>query len=124
MDPKKNMDDKDLHDLFAERRAADADQAPAFEPLWNEAVARVDRRWGAWWRYAAAAVLLVGLGVIAVLRFQPQEPVVAMSITEWQSPTARLLDVPGSLPVELPTATLLDLAPADLDAVAIPDTTN
>ena len=131
-----NTDDKDLRDLFATMRQEDARQAPAFDPFWDQAVTRADRRrrHTAWMRYGAAAALLVGIVLSAWLVLQPRE---TLSITEWRSPTAGLLQAP--MPMQearrLPTTTLL-APPAPrlehyvpetqhfLPGGAFPDTTN
>ena len=132
-----NTDDNDLRALFAAMRHEDARQAPAFEPFWDEAAARTERhrRRTVWIRYAAAAVLLTGLALSAVLVLQPRE---AMSITEWQSPTAGLLQ-PAALMIDaeaLPTSTLLAAPSPRLEAyvpqtqvlwpgeAVLPDSTN
>ncbi len=131
-----NTDDKDLRDLFAAMRKEEARRAPAFDPFWGQAVARADRRRRrvGWMRYGAAAALLVGVVLSAFLLLQPRE---AMSITEWRSPTAGLLQAPAPMldAEPLPTATLLAPPAPRLDAYApetriflpnntLPDTTN
>ncbi len=117
-----NTDDTDLRALFDALRQEETHQAPAFEPFWNDAADRAEgrQRRAAWMRYAVAAVLVMGLALSAVLLFQPRE---AMSITEWQSPTAGLL--PASTAVldasSLPTSALL--APPALQLGAyVPET--
>ena len=71
-------------------------------------------------RFAAAAVLLIGLAFSAVFLLQPRE---ALSITEWQSPTAGLL--PASTTMldagRLPTSALLAAPSPRLEAY-VPDT--
>lgn len=118
-DPHRYTDDNDLRALFAAMRDEDARQAPAFDPFWDEAAARADRRRRTvWMRYAAAAGLLVGLAFTAMLVLQPRE---AMSITEWQSPTAGLLATPMIDAEPLPTTVLLAAPSPRLDAY-VPET--
>ena len=132
-----NTDDNDLRALFDAMQQEDAQQAPAFEPFWDEAVARAarQRRRVGWMRYAAAAVLLVGLAFTAIFSLQRRP---AMSITEWQSPTAGLLQLstPALDARALPTSALLNPPPPRLEhyvpqtqifwpgATLQPDTTN
>ena len=103
-----NTDDSDLRARFTALREEDAGQAPAFDAVWDEAVARAGRqpRRVVWTRYAAAAVLLVGLACTAIFLLQPRP---AMSITKWQSPTAGLLQLstPALDTGALPTSALL-----------------
>ncbi len=115
-----NTDDKDLRHLFAAMRQGEARRAPAFDPFWDRTVARADRPRGVWMRYAAAAVLLVGVALSALLFLQPRD---AMSITEWQSPTAGLLQTPAMrLDAEpLPTSALL-APPAPRLETYVPET--
>ena len=117
-----NTDDNDLRALFAALRQEEAQHTPAFNAIWGEVAARAERRQqrAAWMRYAAAAVLLVGLVFSAVFLLQPRA---ALSITEWQSPTAGLL--PASTTMldagRLPTSALLTPPSMRLDAY-VPDT--
>ena len=117
-----NTDDNDLRALFDAMRQEETRQAPAFEPLWDEAVARTARRRHGvvWMRYAAVAALLVGLVLSAILLLRPPR---VMSITEWRSPTQGLL--PTSITVLdaglLPTSALL-AAPSPRLETYVPET--
>ena len=116
-----NTDDNDLRTLFAAMQQEETQQAPVFESVWDEAAARAERhrRRVVWMRYAAAAVLLMGLALSAVFLLRPRE---AMSITEWQSPTAGLLPVSTTmLDASLPTAALLSPPSPRLEAY-VPET--
>lgn len=106
-----HTNDNDLRPLFAAMRDEDIRHAPPFDPFWDETVARADapRRRGVWMRYAAAAALLIGAVLSAFLLLQPRE---AMSITEWQSPTASLL-APSALSLEHYVPPTQSLWPSD-----------
>ncbi|MFQ5569217.1 MAG: hypothetical protein ACE5G0_06055 [Rhodothermales bacterium] len=102
-----------MKDLFAAMRQEDERQAPDFEQVWDEAVARAapPRRTIRLARYAAAAVVLVGLGMAAFLLSRPPSDfrLRGADITEWTSPTASLLNAPIMQPVawQPPTTSLL-----------------
>ncbi len=122
MQPSTN--DNDLHALFADLRDEEAQQVPAFEAFWEETLTQREKqhRYAGWLRYAAAAVLLLGLSFSALFLFQPRE---AMSITEWQSPTARLLQPLPTMPdaTTLPSEALMNATPPPLETYVPPTQT-
>ena len=90
------MNDSDLKQLFREQKQADENQTPAFEQVWGAAEARAAqrRRRQRLFRFAAAAVILLALGITLFSVFRRPAPSMADTITTWQSPTVALLHVP------------------------------
>ena len=104
-----------FQEWFSELKREDQSETPSFHGAWHAALKRRQRsgsRTNYRWRVAAAVVLLALLGIIATsLRpvrhgwvganpsphstktSIPNTSVPSASITEWQSPTAFLLDM-------------------------------
>jgi len=93
-------DDKDLAELFAEMRARDEARTPPFDDVIDAARRRhaAPAHAPRWRVLAAAAAVLVAVGgswaLIRAWRAAPVAP--AVPVWEWRSPTASLMDVPGT----------------------------
>ena len=90
------MNDSDLKQLFREQKQADENQTPAFEQVWGaaEAQAAQCRRRQHLFRFAAAAVILLALGITLFSVLRRPASLTVDTITTWQSPTVALLHVP------------------------------
>ncbi len=82
------MEDSELRWLFGELRAADRATTPPIEAL-------LRRRRRAPWAVAAVAAALVLLAVV----LWPERPAETVSLNEWRSPTAALLEAPAGPPL-------------------------
>ncbi len=89
--------DDDLRAAFDELRAHDAGRAPSFEAVLAAARAKAcERRPRTPLRAAAAVLVLVASGAALVLLLHRQGTrTAAFSLSEWRSPTAFLLRMPG-----------------------------
>lgn len=77
-------EDERLRDLFEQARSVDSERRPTFETV-------ALRRQGPGLRGSSAAVVLLALGAwVTFSTAEPPRPVV--SIAEWRSPTAFLLE--------------------------------
>ncbi|HJU43815.1 MAG TPA: hypothetical protein VJ691_13400 [Vicinamibacterales bacterium] len=95
-------DDPTLRERFAALRAEETQGAPSFGSVRaRRPAARPNRRRRAFAMAAAAAAIVFGF---LVLRPEPRPGFEQLSITEWRSPTAFLL--------ENPAASLLQATPA------------
>ena len=123
--------DDDLEKLFADLRAADQRDAPPFGSIYVAALANAHKRAAtvAWRRtatVAAAAVILLAAGSEwLVLRSRDSRspsrlssPASAtVSLSEWRSPTAFLLNGPGDL--LLKTVPIISASSAELNALGV-----
>ena len=85
-----------LHERFAELRAEERRVVPRFD-----AMPRERRRRVAWRMIAAAATLLLIVGISIMIRphptkFSDSDRAAARSVAEWHPPTDFLLRTPGS----------------------------
>ncbi|MFL5553814.1 MAG: hypothetical protein ACJ79B_07045 [Gemmatimonadaceae bacterium] len=101
----RESDDEGLHARFDALREYDARSEPEFHALWRRAESRAAVRSGSgaramrWWAAAAAVCAIVG-ATFLLQRARVRRNTVGITteaqwITQWQSPTAGLLRVPG-----------------------------
>ncbi len=79
-------EDRQLHGFFRQMKRADAQTAPGFE-----SILRPRRRH--LWLWVPAAAVATAFIVLSVQ--PPTNPPAPVSLSEWQSPTAFLLQAPG-----------------------------
>ena len=79
-------EDRQLHDFFKKMKRADAETAPGFESVLRP-------RRGHLWLWAPAAAVAVALIMLSVR--PPATGPTRVTISEWRSPTAFLLQTPG-----------------------------
>ena len=98
---KRPLDDSDITGMFRTMQREDRDQAPSFDRIW--AAAEHDQRRHrrkVLFRYAVAAAVLIMVSVSYLALTERQtSPELALSISDWQSPTQRLLTVPDLIEV-------------------------
>ncbi|MFL5557075.1 MAG: hypothetical protein ACJ794_00450, partial [Gemmatimonadaceae bacterium] len=102
----RESDDEGLHAQFGALREYDARSEPEFHAMWRRVESRAATRSGSgatamrWWAAAAAVCAILGATFLLerarVRRNTVVAPTDAQWITQWQSPTAGLLRVPGS----------------------------
>ena len=86
-------DDRELRDRFTALRAEETQAAPSFASVrGRRPIAHQNRRRRALALAAATAAIVIGF---FVLRPPPGRDSEQLSITEWRSPTAFLLESPG-----------------------------
>ncbi|MFL5502823.1 MAG: hypothetical protein ACJ799_02295 [Gemmatimonadaceae bacterium] len=101
----RESDDEGLHAQFGALREYDARSEPEFHAMWRRAESRAATPSGGgatgmrWWAAAAAACAIVGATFLLQRAHERTNTVgtttEAQGITQWQSPTAGLLRVPG-----------------------------
>lgn len=95
--------DKQVRQRFEDLKREDAGRVPSFAALWHRAQSHGDAGRVAvpWFRFAAMAALIAAVIVVSgvlLRRGGPERPATdsyALALSEWESPTQALLQVPG-----------------------------
>ena len=100
-------DDRDLASRFAELRAHDRGRAPDFESLLRPGAVHMAPRRIALRRVAVSGMVLAAASVAGVVLLRHPAPPAfhPVEVATWQSPTASLLQAPGSALLRTPSLT-------------------
>lgn len=102
----KELSDDELRARFAQLRAGDELSAPRFDAVVDRAMRTVPERARAWVRWRIPLALSVAAALVlavALARTSRRRDFIAPPLSTWTSPTASLLQMPGSELLALPS---------------------